>query len=596
MSVPSIAALKDAYASGALTPRQMLSDVLAHIAAWQDSAVWISRFPDEYLYGMADALASDPAARKLALYGIPFAIKDNIDALGLPTTAGCPAFSYMPKGNASPIQKLLDAGAIPIGKTNLDQFATGLVGTRSPYGAPRCVFDQAYVSGGSSSGSAVSVAAGLVSFSLGTDTAGSGRVPAGFNNIVGLKPTKGLVSTTGVVPACRSLDCVSIFAQNAADALAVLQVLQGEDEQDPFSRPFQPAALPSSGLRFGVLAPQDRAFCGDTEAEAIYDAAIAAMRRLGGTQVVFDYAPFRAAAELLYGGPFVAERLAAIEDFFEAHPGDMDPVVHGIVAGAQRFSAADAFRGTYRLRALAREAEAQWRDMDVMLLPTSPTIFRVAEVQAEPIRLNALLGTYTNFVNLLDYAAIAIPAGFRSNGLPAGATLVGPAFSDHALARLASRLHAAAACGSGLQRDALLPVIPDPPVGTGTIDIAVAGAHLSGMALNHQLLELDAVLVSTTRTSPAYRLMALGGTTPAKPGLVRSPGFKGPGIEVEIWRLSETAFGRFVAALPPPMGIGKVVLADASAVCGFLCEACALEGAEDITAYGGWRAYLEPRK
>jgi allophanate hydrolase len=274
----------------------------------------------------------------------------------------------------------------------------------------------------------------------------------------------------------------------------------------------------------------------------------------------------------------------------------MDPVVHGIVAGAQRFSAADAFRGTYRLRALAREAEAQWRAMDVMLLPTSPTIFRVAEVQAEPIRLNALLGTYTNFVNLLDYAAIAIPAGFRSNGLPAGVTLVGPAFSDHALARLASRLHAAAACGSGLQRDAHLPVIPDPPVGTGTIDIAVAGAHLSGMALNHQLLELDAVLVSTTRTSPAYRLMALGGTTPAKPGLVRSPGFKGPGIEVEIWRLSETAFGRFVAALPPPMGIGKVVLADASAVCGFLCEACALEGAEDITAYGGWRAYLAAKK
>jgi allophanate hydrolase len=502
----------------------------------------------------------------------------------------------MPKGNASPIQKLLDAGAIPIGKTNLDQFATGLVGTRSPYGAPRCVFNDAYVSGGSSSGSAVSVAACLVSFALGTDTAGSGRVPAGFNNVVGLKPTKGLVSTVGVVPACRSLDCVSIFAQNAGDALAVLQVVQGEDERDPFSRPFQPAALPLSGFRFGVLAPRDREFCGDTDAEALYDAAIGSMRRLGGTEIVFDYAPFRAAADLLYGGPFVAERLAAIGEFFNAHPNAMDPVVHGIVAGALSFSAVDAFRGTYRLRSLARQAAAQWRAMDVMLLPTAPAIFRVAEVQADPIRLNAQLGIYTNFVNLLDYAAIAVPAGFRANGLPAGVTLVGPAFSDHALARLASRLHAAAACGSGLQRDAKLPLIPDAPAEVGTIDVAVAGAHLSGMALNHQLLALDAILVRTTRTSPAYRLMALSGTIPAKPGLVRSPGFEGPGIEVEIWRLSESAFGRFVAALPPPMGIGKIVLADASEVCGFLCEPCALEGAEDITVYGGWRAYLAGEK
>jgi allophanate hydrolase len=592
----SITELKDAYRCGALTPRQMLSECLARIAAWDDPAVWISRFPDAHLFALADALAADPAARDLPLYGIPFAVKDNIDVLGLPTTAACPAFSALPEANAATVEKLLQAGAIPIGKTNLDQFATGLVGTRSPYGAPRCVFDAAYVSGGSSSGSAVSVAAGLVSFSLGTDTAGSGRVPAGFNNIVGLKPTKGLVSTAGVVPACRSLDCVSIFAQSAADALAVLQVVQGEDASDPFSRAFHPAALPQSGFRFGVLAPRDRVFCGDTEAEALYDAAIDSMRHLGGTPVIFDYAPFRAAAELLYGGPYVAERLAAIEDFFNAHAGAMDPVVHGIVAGARQFSAVDAFRGTYRLRCLAREAALQWRGMDLMLLPTSPTIFRVAEVQAEPIRLNSLLGTYTNFVNLLDYAAIAVPAGFRASGLPAGVTLVGPAFCDHALARLASRLHAAAACGAGLQRDAPIGCIPAAPVEPGVIDVAVAGAHLSGMALNHQLLALDAKRVRTTRTSGAYRLMALSGTTPAKPGLVRTPGFDGGGIEVEIWRMSEAAFGRFVAALPPPMGIGKVELADASTVSGFLCEPCALEGAEDITSYGGWRAYLEHKK
>jgi allophanate hydrolase len=595
-SVISIAELKDAYAGGNLTPREMLSAVLDRISAWRDPAVWISRFPDDALFALADALDANPAARDLPLYGVPFAVKDNIDVFGLPTTAGCPAFSFMPPANAASVQKLMDAGAIPIGKTNLDQFATGLVGTRSPYGAPRCVFDADYVSGGSSSGSAVSVGAGLVAFALGTDTAGSGRVPAGFNNIVGLKPTKGLVSTAGVVPACRSLDCVSIFARNAVDALAVLRVVQGEDDDDPFSRAFQAVELPSSGFRFGVLAPVDRKFCGDSEAEAIYEAAIGTMRGLGGTPVVFDYAPFRAAAELLYGGPYVAERLAAIEAFFGARPGEMDPVVRDIVAGALRFSAADAFRGSYRLRSLAREAARQWRGMDVMLLPTSPTIFRVAEVQADPIRLNSLLGVYTNFVNLLDYAAIAVPAGFRANGLPAGVTLIGPAFSDHALARLASRLHASAACGSGLQRDAKVVVIGDVRAEAGMIDVAVAGAHLSGMALNYELLALDAVLVDTTRTSPEYRLMALRGTTPAKPGLVRSPGLEGGGIEVEIWRLTEAAFGRFVAALPAPMGIGKIVLADSRVVCGFLCEACALEGAEDITAYGGWRAYVEPGK
>jgi allophanate hydrolase len=592
LSALSIAALKHAYESGTLTPRQMLTDVLAKIAAWPDPAVWISRFPDETLLARADALAADPGARALPLYGIPFAVKDNIDVARLPTTAACPAFAFMPQGNAVSVQKLLDSGAILIGKTNLDQFATGLVGTRSPHGAPRCVFDADYISGGSSSGSAVSVAAGLVSFALGTDTAGSGRVPAGFNNIVGLKPTKGLVSTAGVVPACRSLDCVSIFAQTAHDALAVLQVVQGEDATDPFSRESYPAVLPSSGFRFGVLAPQDREFCGDTEAEALYDAAIDALQGLGGTSVIFDYTPFRTAAALLYGGPYVAERLAAIEPFFNAHAAAMDPVVHDIIAGARQFSAADAFRGTYQLRSLAQQAAQQWRAMDLMLLPTSPTIFRVADVQADPIRLNSLLGAYTNFVNLLDYAAIAVPAGFRANGLPAGVTLIGPAFSDHALARLGARLHAAAACGSGLQRDAPLPLIPDPSTEAGTIDVAVAGAHLSGMVLNHQLLALNATLVETTRTSPDYRLVALSGTIPAKPGLERVPGFGGPGIEVEIWRLTEAAFGRFVSALPPPMGIGKIVLEDSRVVSGFLCEPYALEDAEDITEYGGWRAYL----
>ena len=586
-----IDALLANYRNGRRTPADVVGDVLAAIAVYPDPAVWISLVPPDALLSRAAALQADPAMVELPLYGVPFSVKDNIDALGLPTTAGCPDFAYKPQANAAVVQKLLDAGAMLIGKTNLDQFATGLVGTRSPYGAPRCVFDDAYISGGSSSGASVSVGAGLVAFALGTDTAGSGRVPAGFNNIVGLKPTKGLVSSTGVVPACRSLDCVSIFAQNAADALAVLRVMEGCDETDVYSRASRPSRLNLQTFRFGVLADQDRVFYGDAEAASLYDAAIANTRQLGGTPVVIDYTPFRDAAALLYDGPFVAERLAAIETFFDAHANAMDPVVRGIVAGAKGKSAADAFRGIYRLGALARDAARVWQGIDLMLLPTSPTIFRVAEVMADPIRLNSLLGTYTNFVNLLDYAAIAVPAGFRANGLPVGVTLIGPPFSDHDLAVLGSRLHAAACCGHGLARDAVLVPIETPTKRVPMVELVVAGAHLSGMTLNHQLVELDATLSETVTTAADYKLMALPGTVPPKPGLVRAPGFAGPGIEVEIWRMGEAAFGRFVASLPPPMGIGKVVLADGRVFSGFLCESCALDGAEDITHTGGWRAY-----
>jgi allophanate hydrolase len=588
--------LLDEYRSGRRTPADVVGDVLAAIAAYPDPAVWISLIPPDVLLSRAASLQADPEAMQLPLYGIPFAVKDNIDALGLPTTAACPDFAYEPAANARVVQKLLDAGAILIGKTNLDQFATGLVGTRSPYGAPRCVFDEAYISGGSSSGSSVSVAAGLVAFALGTDTAGSGRVPAGFNNIVGLKPTKGLVSNTGMVPACRSLDCVSIFARTAADALAVLRVAEGEDEADPYSRTPIPRRVTMKGFRFGVLAEQDRVFCGDTEAAGLYSAAIGNAGRIGGLPVVIDFAPFVEVASLLYDGPFVAERLAAIEPFFDAHADSFDPIVRGIVAGAKGKSAADAFRGIYRLGELARAAARVWQTIDVMLLPTSPTIFSVAELLAEPIRLNSLLGTYTNFVNLLDYTAIAVPAGFRANGLPAGVTLIGPAFTDHDLAVLGSRLHAAAKCGHGRTRDAAVAALDAALPEIGGVDLAVAGAHLSGLALNHQLLERGALFSEKVKTSPDYRLMALPGTTPPKPGLVRAPGFAGPGIDVEVWRMSEAAFGHFVASLPPPMGIGKVVLADGRVVPGFLCEACALEGAEDITQYGGWRAYVRQAK
>jgi allophanate hydrolase len=419
-----------------------------------------------------------------------------------------------------------------------------------------------------------------VSFALGTDTAGSGRVPAGFNNIVGLKPTKGLVSTNGVLPACRSIDCVSIFAQTAPDAAAVLAVLRGEDAADAFSRPDQDVPLPAAGFRFGVLGGADLDVDGDADRAALYDAAIGHLRKLGGAPVTIDFTVFREAAALLYEGPYVAERLAAIEPFFRAHADAMDPTVRGIVAGADRHSAADAFRGSYRLRALARAAAGQWAEMDFLIVPTSPSHPSVAEVEQNPVGANSRLGLYTNFVNLLDYAAIAVPAGFRRNGLPAGVTLIGPAFSDRSLAWLGARLHAAAACGSGVAR------------ATGYVDLAVAGAHLSGMALNHQLTGLGATLAGPARTAADYRLFALPGTSPPKPGLVRSPGFAGSGIEVEIWRLTVASFGNFVAALPQPMAIGRVALADGSSVAGFLCEPCAVDGAMDITSFGGWRAYI----
>ncbi|HEY4075355.1 MAG TPA: allophanate hydrolase [Rhizomicrobium sp.] len=435
----SIGDLLARYREGTTAPAQVLHDVLARADACPDPGVWIARVPDADIASRAQKLASDPSAKTLPLYGVPFAVKDNIDVAGMPTTAGCPAFAYTPAKNAAVVDRLLAAGAILVGKTNLDQFATGLVGTRSPYGAPRCVFDMDYVSGGSSSGSAVAVARGLAAFALGTDTAGSGRVPAAFNRLVGVKPSRGLLSNTGLVPACRSLDCISIFADDLAGASAVLDVAAGYDETDPYSRVAAPVSLPQN-FRFGVLAGQDRIFFGETGNEKLYDDAIARLAARGGTPVVFDYAPFREAAALLYQGPWVAERYAAIRSFYQDHASDMDPTVRAIIAGAEHFSAIDLFEGQYKLAALKRQSEAAWDTMDVMLLPTAPAQYKVADVNADPVALNARMGTYTNFVNLLDLSALAIPAGFRDDGLAFGVTLIAPAFTDHALLQLALRL------------------------------------------------------------------------------------------------------------------------------------------------------------
>lgn len=583
----TLAALKAAYAGGA-TPLDVVEEVIARRAALADAAVFITATPDAALRAAARAvMAMDPG---LPLWGVPFAVKDNIDVAGLPTTAACPAYAYDPAADSTVVARLRAAGAIVIGKTNLDQFATGLNGTRSPHGAPRSVFNADYVSGGSSSGSAVAVAAGLCAFALGTDTAGSGRVPAAFNNLVGLKPTPGLVPNTGVVPACRSVDVVTVFAGTVAEAAAVRREMEGPDPADPFSRPAAPVALPAR-LRIGVLSGAEREFYGNAEVEALYDAAIARAEALGATIVPFDYAPFRQAAALLYDGPWVAERLAAVEGFLASNAEDFDPTVRRIIEGAKGKTAVDAFNGLYRLNALKQQVAPVWQACDVLMLPTSPTTCTVEAMRAEPVRRNSEFGRYTNFANLMGLAAIAVPAGFGPSGLPAGVTLVGPGFSDEALVPFAAAMHAAAACGMGIDRAAPLPPAPGPAIPPGFLPIAVVGAHLTGMPLNPELTGPGGVLIAATRTAPDYRLYDLPDTQPPKPGLVQDPGHVGPGIEVEVWALPAAAFGAFVARIPAPLGVGKLALVDGSRVTGFLCEAHALQGAIEITRFGGWRAY-----
>lgn len=567
------AALVRDFRSGERDPREVLESIYAQIWRLGERPVWISVQPFER--ALAALEAADRRGRNAPLFGVPFAVKDNIDVAGLPTTAACAEFSYVPDASAAVVERLVQAGAIVIGKTNLDQFATGLVGTRSPYGACSSVFDPRYISGGSSSGSAVAVARGDVSFALGTDTAGSGRVPAAFNELVGLKPTRGLLSTRGVVPACRSLDCVSIFGRTLDDAAFLLPLAAGYDAKDPFSRlaPTRPAAL---GGAFRIGVPSAPEFFGDTESERLFRASVAEHERRGATLVSVDMTPFHAAAALLYHGPWVAERLAAVGAFFERHEAALQPVLRGILNGAKRFSAKDAFEGSYRLAELRREIEPLWGQIDALLVPTAPSHYTHEEIEASPVELNTRLGTYTNFVNLLDMCGLAVPAGRRDNGLPFGITYLAPAFEEarlFELARLARESNASLSHGA-----------------VGGIELAVAGAHLSGQPLNHELTSRGAKLLRTTRTAPTYRLFALA-TTPPKPGLSYVGEKNGAAIEVEVWQLEAADFGSFVAGIPRPMGIGSTLLEDGSTVKGFICEPSSLEGALDITSFGGWRSY-----
>ena len=547
----------------------------ARLPALEGNPAFISLVPRET--ALAQARAVDADTRELPLRGLPFAVKDNIDVAGMPTTAACEAFSYVPAKTATAVRKLLDAGAILVGKTNLDQFAAGLVGTRSPYGACRNAFDPRYISGGSSSGSALAVAKGVAAFALGTDTAGSGRVPAAFNGLVGLKPTRGRISTQGVVPACRSLDCVSVFAAGVGDALRVLRAAEGPDAADPYSRRGADLYF-KDATRLAV--PRSRQFFGDAAYERLFDAAIGRMRALGASVVEIDFAPFIEAQALLYEGPWLAERVAAIEEFLIERPETLHPITRSVVGRGGRYSAVDAFRGQYRLAALKKECEAAMSSAEVLMVPGAPTIYTVEEVEANPIELNARLGLYTNFANLLDMAAITVPAGRRDDGIPFGVTLLGAAFTDQALAELGAKF---------LSEEMFSEKKP------GLIRLAVVGAHLSGQPLNHQLIARGARLVRATRTTGAYRLFALNDQKPAKPGLVRVSGGVNGGVkvEVEVWELGAAEFGSFVAAIPPPLGIGTLQLEDGEEVKGFVCEDYAVAGREDISAFGGWRNYLE---
>ena len=549
----------------------------------------------EALAARAAALGAEALAREMPLFGVPFVVKDNIHVAGEPTTCACPAWARTAQHTATAVQRLLDAGAVWLAKTNLDQFATGLVGTRSPYGAPASTWSAAHVSGGSSSGSAVAVARGDVPLSLGTDTAGSGRIPAAFNHIVGFKPTPGRVSTAGVVPACRSVDCVSVFSLTVDDAARALAVMEGADPADPWSRLEPgPADLPAR-LRLGVpaIVPQQVA---PAEAAA-FEAACAQARELGAELVPVDVAPLHEVAALLYAGPWVAERWTVIGELLQTRPEAVNSAVRTVISGATAFSAADTFTAIYRLRELAQQAAAIWQHCDALMVPTAPEHPTLAQLAAEPLAANARLGLYTNFVNLLGWCALALPCSVKPDGLPFGVTFIAPGGFDAALARFGRRWAAQARQPLGATAvHRMLPAAAANPAGPwpasqATLPLAVVGAHLSGLPLNGQLLERGARLRERTSTAPHYRLYALPGTTPPKPGLLRTPG-NGQAIALEVWDMPQAQLGSFLALVPSPLGLGSIELADGTQVHGFLCEPFALEGARDISHFGGWRAYF----
>jgi allophanate hydrolase len=593
----TIAVIVQSHRSGAATPEATIANCYARIRAHADPAIFIALRDEGDALAEAKALAAT-GNTDLPLYGVPVAVKDNIDVKGLATTAACPAFAYQPTKDATCVARLKRAGAIMIGKTNLDQFATGLVGVRTPYGVPRNLFNPALIPGGSSSGSGIAVGAGLVPLALGTDTAGSGRVPAGLSNIVGLKPSLGLVSTAGLVPACRTLDCASVFTLTVDDAFTVLEVLAGPDPADPYSRPRPLGAVGPlhAGIRLGVPLPGQRLFFGDKSSATAYDAALARFTRLGAVIVEIDIEPFYETARLLYEGPWVAERYITARKLIASSPQSMHPVTRQIILAGAHPSAVDAFAAFYELEELRRVRDHTFLAIDALVLPTVPTVYTIEQVHADPIGLNSRLGTYTNFVNLLDLCALAVPAAMHADGTPFGITLLAQAGQDAALAAIGRVFHADTKLPLGATGE------PQPPLATPSlpakheIAVAVVGAHLSGMPLNGELRSFGARLVAETTTAPDYRLFALAGTTPPKPGLLRVAPGSGTAIAVEIWTIPSDRFGGFIATVAPPLSIGTLTTADGRQVKGFLVEAEATRGARDISAFGGWRAFKAQAK
>lgn len=586
----TIGGIHDAYRNGR-TPRDVIDGVLDHLSGVDDPGIFIHTASREALAEQADVLgAFDPQDKPL--WGIPFAVKDNIDVAGMPTTAACPAYSYVPDEDAAVVRQLRDAGGIAVGKTNLDQFATGLVGTRTPYPIPRNALDPSLVPGGSSSGSAVAVAQGIVPFALGTDTAGSGRIPAGLNGIVGLKPSLGALSTRGVVPACRTLDCVSIFAANLADAARVFDTACAYDSRDPYSRPWRDAAETRSDgdYRIGVPRIEDRRFFGDDAAQQAYESALAELAQRGAEIVPIPFQPFYDIAGLLYEGPWVAERYAAIADFIATNEEDLHPVTRAIITRARNFTAVDTFNGIYALETLKRRTTPLLSGIDLLCVPTAPTWYTVAENLADPVETNSRLGTYTNFVNLLGLCGLVLPTGRQGDGRPASITFLAPDGMDRFLQRFAGKFATsdAPAANGGAQLSA-------PATDTGAVEIAVFGAHLTGLPLNHELTDLGGSFRRTARTLDDYRLFALPGTAPQKPGLLRVTQGTGHAIEAEIWSLSTEAFGAFVSRIPAPLCLGQVRFEDGSTVQGFLVESEGVRDARDVSDFGGWRQFVASR-
>lgn len=595
----TISGLKKHYANSDFLPEELIEYLNQQIDEYLSStenAVWLYRLSKGELQSYLDALVQkDP--NDAPLWGVPFAIKDNIDLAGVPTTASCPAFAYTAHESAFVVQKLIEAGAIPLGKTNLDQFATGLVGVRSPYGICKNALNEQYISGGSSSGSAVAVAKHWVSFSLGTDTAGSGRVPAALNNIVGLKPTKGLLSTTGLVPACRSLDCISVFALNTDDANTVLNVAAQFDASDAYARANNYNnskrfySSHSGKLKVGVPKAEQLKFFEDQEAQALFNAALADIKADGAEVIEIDFSAFVEAAELLYQGPWVAERYLAAQKIIETNIDDLLPVIKTIVGAGDKPKAIDAFAAQYKLQACAQKAKSEMAKVDVIVTPTNGTAYTTEQVLNDPIALNSNLGYYTNYMNLLDFAAVAIPHGFKSSGIGCGLTLFSHAFSDKSLLGIGARwqniFKLKAGESSAFYQQGCNIALPS----ANTVDVVVCGAHLEGLPLNWQLTERGAELKQATTTSENYKLYALPGGPPLRPALVRAES-GGSAIQVEVWRLPMAEFGSFVAAIPEPLGIGKVQLADGLWYSGFICDGIAIGAATDITEFGGWRDYL----